>query len=60
MVMPKQLKQTCIFSGLATTVRITLMNYVDFYSLLNFPEKDREDLQARTGQGHTELQLLFE
>ncbi|EEX72817.1 hypothetical protein GCWU000325_00219, partial [Alloprevotella tannerae ATCC 51259] len=30
------------FSGLATMVRITLMYYVDFYSLFNHPEKDWE------------------
>ena len=60
MVMQKQLKRTWSFSGLATMVRITLMNYVDFYSLFNFPEKDWEDLLARMGQGHTEPQLLFE
>ena len=60
MVMQKQLKRTWSFSGLATMVRITLMNYVDFYSLFNFPEKDWEDLLARMGQGHAEPQLLFE
>lgn len=60
MVMQKQLKRTWSFSGLATMVRITLMNYVDFYSLFNFPEKDWEDLLAKMGQGHTEPQLLFE
>ena len=60
MVMQKQLKRTWSFSGLATMVRITLMNYVDFYSLFNFPEKDWEDLLARMGQGYTEPQLLFE
>ena len=36
------------------------MNYVDFYSLFNFPEKDWEDLLAKMGQGHMESQLLFE
>ena len=60
MVMQKQLKRPWSFSGLATMVRITLMNYVDFYSLFNFPEKDWEDLLAKMGQGHTEPQLLFE
>jgi predicted nucleic acid-binding protein len=60
MVMQKQLKRPWSFSGLATMVRITLMNYVDFYSLFNFPEKDWEDLLAKMGQGHMEAQLLFE
>ena len=40
MVMQKQLQRLWSFSGLATMVRITLMDYVDFYSLFNFPEKD--------------------
>ena len=53
MVMQKQLKRTWSFSGLATMVRITLMNYVDFYSLFNFPEKDWEDLLARMGQARS-------
>ena len=60
MVMQKQLKRPWSFSGLATMVRITLMNYVDFYSLFNFPEKDWEDLLAKMRQGHMESQLLFE
>ena len=40
-------------------VRITLMNYVDFYSLFNFPEKDWEDILAKTGQRFMEQLLLF-
>jgi hypothetical protein len=40
MVMQKGLKRQWSFSGLATMVRITLMYYVDFYSLFNNPEKD--------------------
>ena len=60
MVMQKQLKRPWSFSGLATMVRITLMNYVDFYSLFNFPEKDWEELLAKMGQGRMESQLLFE
>ena len=35
------------FSGLATMVRITLMYYVDFYSLFNNPEKDWEILLGK-------------
>ena len=60
MVMQKQLKRPWNFSGLATMVRITLMHYVDFYSLFNFPEKDWKDLLDKMGQGHMESQLLFE
>lgn len=40
MVMKKGLRRQWSFSGLATMVRITLMYYVDFYSLFNNPEKD--------------------
>jgi len=40
MVMKKGLTRSWSFSGLATMVRITLMYYVDFYSLFNNPEKD--------------------
>ena len=60
MVMQKQLQRPWSFSGLATMVRITLMDYVDFYSLFNFPEKDWEDLLAKMEQGHMEPQLPFE
>ncbi|MGL5980329.1 MAG: transposase [Phocaeicola sp.] len=42
MVMQKGLTRSWSFSGLATMFRITLMYYVDFYSLLNHPEKDWE------------------
>ena len=59
MVMQKQLQRTWSFSGLATMVRITLMDYVDFYSLFNFPEKDWEDILAKTNQSPTEQLLLF-
>ncbi len=43
----------------ATMVRITLMDYVDFYSLFNFPEKDWEDILAKTEQRFMEQLLLF-
>ena len=59
MVMQKQLKRSWSFSGLATMVRITLMNYVDFYSLFNFSEKDWGNLLAKMEQSHMESQLLF-
>ena len=60
MVMQKQLQRPWSFSGLATMVRITLMEYVDFYSLFNFPEKDWEDILAKTEQRFMEQLLLFE
>ena len=59
MVMQKQLKRSWSFSGLATMVRITLMDYVDFYSLFNFPEKDWENILAKTQQTSMEQLLLF-
>lgn len=42
MVLKKGLTRSWSFSGLATMVRITLMYYLDFYSLFNCPEKDWE------------------
>lgn len=44
MIMKKKLIRSWSFSGLATMIRITLMYYVDFYSLFNHPEKDWEML----------------
>lgn len=44
MIMKKGLTHPWSFSGLATMIRITLMYYVDFYSLFNHPEKDWETL----------------
>lgn len=44
MIMRKRLIRSWSFSGLATMVRITLMYYVDFYSLFNHPEKDWESI----------------
>ena len=38
MIMRRRLIRSWSFSGLATMVRITLMYYVDFYSLFNHPE----------------------
>lgn len=42
--MLKGVKRQWNFLGLAAMVRITLMYYVDFYSLFNNPEKDWEFL----------------
>ena len=44
MIMQRGLTRSWSFSGLATMVRITLMYYVDFYSLFNHPEKDWESV----------------
>ena len=44
MIMQRRLERPWSFSGLATMMRIALMYYVDFYSLLNNPEKDWENM----------------
>lgn len=49
-VMQKGLTRSWSFSGVATMIRITRMYYVDFYSLFNHPEKDREPIvEAASG-----------
>ncbi len=58
MVMRKRLTRSWSFSGLATMVRITLMYYIDFYSLFNHPEKDWEAYLNEVNDGPQE-QLLF-
>ena len=40
MVIPKRIKRSWSFSGLATMVRIMLMYYVNGYTFLEEPEKD--------------------
>ena len=44
MVLQCRQKRRWSFSGLATVVRITMMYYVDLYSLLEHPEKDWESI----------------
>lgn len=58
MVMQRSLKRSWSFSGLATMVRITLMYYVDFYSLFNHPEKDWETRLKATAES-SPIQLAF-
>lgn len=58
MVMQRSLKRSWSFSGLATMVRITLMYYVDFYSLFNHPEKDWETRLKATAESPP-MQLSF-
>ncbi len=58
MVMQKGLKRQWSFSGLATMVRISLMYYVDFYSLFNNPEKDWENVLAEASEMPPELTLF--
>ena len=58
MVMQKRLTRRWSFSGLATMMRITLMYYVDFYSLFNFPEKDWELMLSAVASSPPELTLF--
>lgn len=60
MVMQRSLQRSWSFSGLATMVRITLMYYVDFYSLFNHPEKDREARLKATAESPPLQLSLFE
>ena len=58
MVMQKGLKRRWSFSGLATMVRITLMYYLDFYSLFNNPEKEWEIILSEASGQPPELSLF--
>ena len=58
MVMKAGLTRSWSFSGLATMVRITLMYYVDFYSLFNHPEKDWESLLESASADPLQLTLF--
>ena len=58
MVMRKGLTRQWSFSGLATMVRITLMYYVDFYSLFNNPEKEWEIILAEVSGAPPEPSLF--
>ncbi len=60
MVMQRSLRRSWSFSGLATMVRITLMSYVDFYSLFNHPEKDWEAMLKATAESPPLQLSLFD
>lgn len=47
MVLQRELKRKWNFSGLTTMIRITLMYYVDFYSLFNNLEKEWKTILAK-------------
>ena len=57
-IMKKGLTRSWSFSGLATMIRITLMYYVDFYSLFNYPEKDWETYMKEKAESPPELSLF--
>lgn len=50
MVIQSRLNRNWSFSGLATMVRLTLMYYVDLYSLLNLPERDWQMLLEQSAK----------
>ena len=58
MVMQKGLKRQWSFSGLATMVIIPLMNYLDFHSLFNNPEKDWEKILSMASGAPPEPSLF--
>ena len=58
MVLQSRLSRRWSFSGLATIVRLTLMYYVDIYSLLNNPEKDWHTLLEQPPEAPTEPSLF--
>ncbi len=57
-IMKNKLKRSWSFSGLATMVRITLMYYVNFYSLFEHPEKYWKTLVNTASDEHTQLSLF--
>lgn len=58
MTMQKGLTRSWSFSGLATMVRITLMSYVDFYSLFNHPEKEWKSMLEATSEAPCQMSLF--
>lgn len=58
MVMQKGLTRKWSFSGLATMVRITMMYYVDFFSLFNNPEKEWEIILSEAPEAPPEPSLF--
>ena len=58
MVIQRGIKRCWSFSGLATMLRITLMYYVDMYSLLNNPEKDWQRILNRASEPPPQLSLF--
>lgn len=58
MVLQKGLKRPLSFSGLVAMVRITLMYYVDFYSLFNNPEKEWKIILSEASDAPPEPSLF--
>ena len=58
-LMQRSLKKPWSFSNLATTIRITLMYYVDFHSFFENPEKDWERMLQGVAEPPPQLELEF-
>ena len=59
MVVQKRVRnRSWSFSGLATIIRITLMYYINCYSFLNNPDKDREELIEQSKEPPIQLSLF--
>ena len=58
-IMQRSLHRRWSFSNLATTVRITLMYYVDFQSFFENPEKDWQKVLLEAAEPPPQLELEF-
>ena len=58
-IMQRSLRRRWSFSNLATTVRITLMYYVDFQSFFENPEKDWQRVLQEAAKSPPQLELEF-
>ena len=58
-IMQRSLRRRWSFSNLATTVRITLMYYVDFLSFFENPEKDWQKVLLEAAEPPPQLELEF-
>ena len=58
-IMQRSLHRRWSFSNLATTVRITLMYYVDFQSFFENPEKDWQKVLLDAAEPPPQLELEF-
>lgn len=58
-IMQRSLHRRLSFSNLATTVRITLMYYVDFQSFFENPEKDWQKVLLEAAEPPPQLELEF-
>ena len=58
-IMQRSLRRRWSFSNLATTVRITLMYYVDFLSFFENPEKDWQKVLLEAAEPPPQLELDF-